>query len=260
MLPFREFGKPINPFGRVSSGDGGEHITSMSSRILSTQAANLIAYWQLNEATGTTAKDSSPTGANGAYAGSFALNQAGIGDGSPSVLFSGGRVDLTAAMVALNLAFLATAGTIFLWGKVSGSGVWTDGVARTLFELGADANNRMFIQKSNLTNQLNVSHRAGGTVKTFAPATSTTGNFAVGLTWDKVADQAMCYFNGVQNGATQNALGVFVGALAAGFSAIADFASTGSANNFTGNLAHVTAWKIALTAAEMARIGVLSAS
>lgn len=77
--------------GLGRADDGGEHITPMAQRILAIKQSNLIGYWKLDETTGTTVRDSSPTGANGTYAGTFTLNQAGIGDGSKAVSFGGGR-------------------------------------------------------------------------------------------------------------------------------------------------------------------------
>lgn len=40
-------------------------LVPMSARIPATQPANLIAYWKLGETSGTTADDSSATGADG---------------------------------------------------------------------------------------------------------------------------------------------------------------------------------------------------
>lgn len=257
--PFPVFGRGLaRGFGR--SSDGGSHITSMLSRILTTQPANLIGYWPLGDLTGTVADDISPTNADGAYAGAFALNQDGIGDGSKSVLFSGGRVSLAANLAALNTAFDPLKGTLFCWAKVANVGVWTDAVSRILVEIGVDANNRIFINKSATNNTLAMFYNAGGVSKSTTFITSTINWFSIAITWDKVLDQVKFYVNGVQNGATLTGLGVWVGSLAAGFSAIADFNSAGSGNNHSGFEAHVVLSKIAYTANEVARIGILSAS
>lgn len=260
MITWPIFGRPLKrSFG--SNSDGGEHITSISSRISATQAASLIAYWQLAETSGTTIVDSSPTGAGGAYSGSVSLNQSGAGDGSPSVLFSGGFGNLTAGLTALNAAFVNTVGTLFAWCKITNSGIWTDGLVHVVAELGADVNNRVLVFKDTTNGRVTFNHISGGTTKSVNFASSSPLTFfSVGITWDKVADQVKAYFNGAQVGTTQTGLGVWVGSLAAAWTAIANERSTVALDVWSGNLAHVAAWKIALTATEIARIGVLGAS
>ncbi len=241
-------------------GDGGSHITPMSARILTTQVANLIGYFPAQETSGTVADDISVTNADGAYVAPFALNQAGIGDGSRSVSYTGGRVSLAANLAAIDTAFgTKSVGTMLAWCKVANAGVWTDATIRGIFHIGADANNRFFMNKNNTANELAFSHRAGGTVRTITATFSSADWFSVALTWDKVADQVKAYINGAQVGATQTGLGVFAGTLNSGFSAIADSSSAGS-QPYSGFEAHVAAWKIALTTAEIARIGIVSAS
>lgn len=223
--------------------------------ILGTQAANLIFFTPLGETSGTAADDVSATNADGAYAGTYTLDQTGIGDGSRSTLFAGGRVSLAANLAALSAVFSGDKGTALIWGKVSAAGVWTDGTARVLLNIGADAGNRIFINKSATNNQIDVSHRGGGTARNVNIATSTTGFFVVGITWDRSgANEFKAYYNGTQSGSTQTALGTFTGSLAAGFSAIGDLTSSGSVNSFSGNLAHMALWKTPLTAGEMAAL------
>lgn len=235
----------------------GNTLVPMAARIQATQPANLIAYWKLGETSGTTADDSSATGADGVYSGTYTLNQTGIGDYSRSTLFAGGRVSLAANIATLDTPFDPLAGTIFCWAKISAVGVWTDGTSRIIFELGADANNRVFIYKNSVSNNLSLQYIASGAAKTPQQSTSTTNWFSCAMTWDKTADQVIGYFNGVQVGSVLNGLSSWTGSLASGLSAIADYTSAGSANNWTGNLAHVAAWEVALTAAEIASISIL---
>lgn len=231
--------------------------TPIGARILATQPSNLIAYWPLGEITGTTADDVSSTNADGAYAGTFTLNQDGIGDGSRSVLLAGGRVDLTAVMTALNTAMGdKSKGTLLAWVKVANVGVWTDATIRGIVHMGADASNRVFINKNNTSNELAFSHRAGATVRTITTTISASNVFSVGLTWDKLADECKAFVNGLQVGATQTGLGIFAGVLSNGFTAIGDSSSLGS-QPFSGNESHVGAWNLALTPAEMLRVGVV---
>lgn len=140
---------------------------------------------------------------------------------------------------------------------MSGIGVWTDGISRILFELGADAINRVFLTKNSGNNLLSTIHVSGGTTKQTDISTSTLNYFTLALTWDKVADQAKAYFNGIQRGPTLTGLGVWAGSLSSSFSAIADFTSAGSANSHSGLEAHVAAWNEVLSADENAMIGIL---
>ena len=255
--PFPIFGRGLaRGLGRAD--DGGEHITPMSQRILAIKQSTLIGYWPLNETSGTTADDVSNTNANGTYAGTFTLNQAGIGDGSKAASFNGGRVSLATPIIALNAAFNPLKGTMFCWAKMANAGVWTDGVSRILFEIGVDANNRIFFNKSAANNRFDMFYNAGGVSKQIVKSSfSPMDFFSMALTWDTVADQVKSYIGGVQNGATLTGLGVWVGALAAGFTAIADFNSAGSGNNHLGLEAHVAVWNEVLTSDENAIIGIL---
>lgn len=85
----------------------GNQLVPIATRILATQAANLIGVWKLGEPTGTTATDSSPTGANGVYSGTYTLDQPGIGDSSRATSFDGtsGRVSLAATLATLDTPF-----------------------------------------------------------------------------------------------------------------------------------------------------------
>lgn len=69
-----------------------------------------LAYWPLNETSGTTANDLSGNGHNGTYAGGFTLGQTGIGDGETAVAFNGSTGKVT---TTLNQAF--TAMSVEIW-------------------------------------------------------------------------------------------------------------------------------------------------
>lgn len=258
--PFPVFGRGLRRgFGR--GNDGGEHTTSMQSRILNTQAASLIAYWKLDEISGTQANDSSSTGVHGVYTGAFTLNEPGIGDGSKSAKFgaAAGRVSLATNLALLDAVMDKTQGTLFLWAKVANAAIWTDANSRRALQLGADVNNRLILMRSagGNNNELTVFHQAGGTTKTVNIPTSTLNWFSIALTWNKAADQVKAYFNGLQTGATQTGLGVWAGALASVQSAIADLSSAGSGNFWSGWLAHVAVWKVTLSDVEIRRLGIL---
>lgn len=231
----------------------GNQLVPMSARIPATQAANLIAYWKLGETSGTTAADSSATGADGVYTGTYTLGQTGIGDGSLSTLFAGGRVSLAANLGLLNTAFLPSKGTLLAALKVTNAGIWTDGVARQAVCIGADASNRIDIIKrlQALDNSISVRYRAGATSKQFDFTLSTLNWFQLCITWDSTVPSYQAYLNGSPATALAGAT-TWSGSLASTFTAIADRDSAGSAGSWAGYMAQVALWKVALTPSEVA--------
>ena len=248
------------PFTVQASNAGGTAtqnatlIVPLYDLVLATQPTHLIGYWPLNETSGTVADDKSSTGADGTYSGGYTLNQTGIGDGYPSVLFDGStdRIDLD--VVTLDTPFDGAIGTMLVYLKVRASSVWTDGVARIPFELGVNANNRVFISKDGTNNNLLLSYRAGGTIENVLSAFSSTAWFVAVVTWSKAAEEMKAYVNGVQVGSTQTALGTFTGTLADGFTAIGNFTASGGANFWDGYIAHAAVWKTRLSDAEIAAL------
>lgn len=222
-----------------------------ANRILGTEAASLIAYWPMWEASGTAADNYEGTAArDGAYTG-VTLGQDGIGDGNTCPHFDGINDYCNIQTASLAGVFSGVAGTVILWAKVTNVGVWTDASARYLLALIADANNRVYLTKSNANNSLAFQYRAGGTLQQITHATSTTSWFHMGFTWDKNAGatgELKAYYNGAQTDVTTTGLGVWAGAL--GTAAIG-CRVTVPADVFDGYIAHVAIWTKALTAAQM---------
>lgn len=258
MLPIPVFGRPFGLFGKGGGRNNAYYVRPMLARILSTQPSNLIGYWPLGESSGTTANDSSGINTPGAYSGIVTNNQDGIGDYSRSTLFGGGFINLSANLANLNTAFVNTSGTLFAWCKVTNAAIWTDGAIHTVVEIGADVNNRVIIYKTTANGQLEFQHLAGGTSKALTLTTNAPlGWFSVAITWDKTADQVKAYFNGAQVGSTQTGLGVWVGSLAAAWTALANERSTVALDTWAGYEAHIATWKVALSGADILNLGVL---
>ncbi len=79
-----------------------------------------LAYWKLDESSGTTAVDSSGNGRDGTYAGGYTLSQSGIGGTNTAVLFDGSTAYVDFGNPA---AFdIATGLTLEAWVKTSDSG------------------------------------------------------------------------------------------------------------------------------------------
>ena len=219
-------------------------------------ALSPIAYWPLAEASGTTIVDESGNGRNGAYT-SVTLGQTGIGDGRTAASFNGtasfGNVFSASLAAALN----NQEGSLALWIRASGAGVWTDGAQRRCVRLAVDANNSLVIFKATTNNQLSWTYQAGGTSSTRSKAgVSSTAWLHVALTWSKSGDAVKAYFNGVQEGATLTGLGVWLGLLASSTTLIGATSQT-PGGVWSGTLAHVAVWANVLSAAQIATLAVV---
>lgn len=248
--PFRVFGDPLGGrgFGQVVSPD-----MTAAQLILSTQPSNLIGYWPLGEMSGTVADDVSSTNADGTYAGTVTLGQAGIGDGSLAANFGGGRVSLPVA--TLDGPFDPLAGSAVVWFKPLNAAFWTDGNFHVFAAFGTDANNRILLFKHSTNNLLSWLLTAGGTPVNPTLSGQSFLTWAVmALTWNKAANQIIVYLNGIQQGATQLYTGVWVGALTAAWSGIGSQSSSASSSPMSGWLAHCALWKVALAPDEIARL------
>jgi len=203
-----------------------------------------IAHWHLGDPSGAVADD--PIGGyDGAYAGTHTLAQAGIGDGSLSTLFSGGRVSLATPIASLDTPFNPAEGSLLLCLKIANAGVWTDGTADVPANFGVDGSNRFFVEKLTTSNQIRLRYLGGGVPIWVDFIISTTEWFQLVMTWKVSTNEFRVYFNGQQIGGTQTPMPTWVGALSAGSLMDVDMAS--SVLPWLGNGAKVALWNVALT-------------
>lgn len=233
---------------------GGTPTASYLDTVL---AADPLAVWSLSESAGTTADNAEGTSSlDGTYTGATLANATGPDGVLSCPLFDGSSDYVDIGTAALLSAFSGTAGTLMAWGKVSGSGVWTDGGARNLAELAVDNSNRVILQKSNNDNTLTFTYAAGGTVENISATYSATSWFNVVITWDKNAGasgEVKAYLNGSQTGSTAQTLGTWSGTLDAARCRIGSRNST-PLNPWDGWLAFAAIWTSALTALEVAAV------
>lgn len=226
---------------------------SYSSRVRRVAPANLIAYWPLWEASGSAAKDISGNGFNGAYTG-VTLGQGGIGDGRTCPLFDGVNDFVDIYSTGFRDAFDGSEGSVIWWSKVSGVGVWTDGANRRCVQLYADVNNAIQIYKSSTNNRVWAIYAAGGTSEYLSrDGVSDVGWVAWGYTWSAIADEVRLFYNGSQSGATQTALGTWVGNLASA-DAVIGARNTTPNEVWDGYLAHCAVWDTPLTPTQIAAL------
>jgi hypothetical protein len=196
--------------------------------------------WSLvRDTSGTTAVAEVDTARNGTYTNVTLQSIDGPipaeGD-APSFNGTTSRLNLNSA--SLISLFNASQGSILLWVKVSGAGIWTNGANGYFITLAADVNNWIYIRKDNANNQIQFSYKAGSTLEAVnLTPVSPTDWFSVGVSWNKPAEEFKAYYNGLQTGATQASLGTWAGSLAATQQVLGAFNTTPS-NPFSGYLAY----------------------
>jgi len=231
--------------------------TPYSDKVLGTEAANLLAYWRLQEASGTDADNYEGTAArDGTYTG-VTLGQTGIGDGLTCPLFDGANDYVDIYSISLRDAFDGATGTLAIWGKVSGVGVWSDDTIRRLVNLRVNSDNFVqILKRGSGSDDLRWSYKAGGTQEDVDLTTTTTDWFHAAITWSVAADEVKAYFNGSQTGSTQTGLGTWVGSIVEDGTNIGALTETPTFV-WDGYLAHWAVWTKALTAAQISSLASL---
>jgi hypothetical protein len=222
-------------------------------KVLGIQSGNLIAYWPLNETSGTNADNIEGTAArDGTYTGVSLNNILGPDGVNGAPLFDGANDFVNTFSASLSTAFGApAAGTIACWAKVFNVGVWTDGTIRYVFLVRLDASNRVDMFRSNVANRFTYEYGTAADLDTTnQDGLSDVDWFHVAMTWDVGADEGKVYRNGIQIGATTTSIGALVGSLQLNRNFIgARFISPLAP--WHGYLAHAPIWTTALTPAEV---------
>ena len=214
-----------------------------------------IAYWQLNETSGTTAVCSVNAAQNGTLNRDISTmgTGTGIGDGNTAPDFDGGSDVVDIYTTTFRDAFNGAEGTAACWAKVSGVGAWTDGDLRFGIQLYVDDNNQIYILKSSTSNTLTWNYEAGNTVEQISKGSLTeTGWMHLALTWTKTSEQVMAYYKGSQEGATATSLGTWSGDPLSSIATCIGAYSVTPGAPWDGYIAHVAMWDSALSGATIA--------
>lgn len=223
-------------------------------------ATDPIAYWMLDEKSGTVAYDlvsGRVAGAqNGTHSG-VTLGQDGIGDGRTSPFYDGANDHTNIYSAALAAAFSGSEGSMMTWARVSGAGVWTDGAVRLVIQIGdVGGTNSVRLGKAAANNTLYGQYVANSVVETrFITSTSLLWH-NLAITWSASADEVKVYLAGVQQGATLTLLGAWGGVLSAVRT------NVGADGNFPsavwdGTIAHCAVWDKVLSADQLADLAVV---
>lgn len=202
----------------------------------------------------STLYDISANGRNAVTGGATGptLGVAGIGDGKTAVSFPGSAAFINWYSAGLSGAFNGAEGTLIVWAKVSGAGVWSDGTARYLARISADANNDIRILRSSSNNNAVLMQNISGSTSRFIYATSNayTGWLMYGITWSVNAGEVFAYINGGKFGTSLGAPGTWSGSPAATLCTIGA-SSTSSGDVYSGSEAHAILLNRAATPVEM---------
>jgi hypothetical protein len=191
---------------------------------------------------------------SGAPTGGVTLGSTSGGHLTKAYTFDGVNDLLNIYSTDLNSTVNPSEGTVVLWAKVSGSGVWTDSTTRQLFQLTADASNILHIRKNTTSNQINFSYTAGGTQESISISSlSYTDWFQVALSWSKTSDEVKAYINGAQVGSTQTSLGTWAGNIVSSGAVIGALNTSGT-NPWSGMINDVRLYNTALSGSQISTL------
>lgn len=223
------------------------------AKVLGVGAANMLAYWPLNETSGATADNAQGTAArDAAYTGVTLNNVTGPDGENGAPLFDAANDYVNVFTTSLQSAFNGNEGTFACWLKVANAGVW--GAAGTPYVVHFRVNGNNFIRiYISAANTLTFERVAAAGSKSVAHTSSDTAWMHIALTWSDAGDALKAYINGVQTGATQTSLNTFAGSIGSTQSVVGAFSIT-PASVWNGWIAHPALWNTPLSDANIAAL------
>ena len=149
-----------------------------------------IAYWKLDEASGSVAADSSGNGFDGTAYG-VTWGESGIGDGETAALFDGINDYVNVFSAGLAAVFSFSAGTWSLWVKKTS---W-DAAVRVFLAAAASTPNRVYMS-SNIYDETVGAYVGQGTAVSSKTSGGSTAWVHVALTWDASAGALVLFVDG----------------------------------------------------------------
>ena len=235
--------------------------TNYIEKVKRIRTGDLMAYWPLNEQSGTAVLDVSSNGENATSASLVRIpstrgftapdgGRCAQFDGSASIINVTGTYSSTIAVAE---------GTLQAWVAVPSSALGGTTKAQIVL-LAADTANQIGIDFDTTANRFSGDYFAGAADATYsttygqlvyndywAPGTPTWHHLA--LVYSKAADSVVLYVDSVASTACAS-LGAWTGAFGSTLTNIGSSVSTG-ADDFTGYISHVAWWKAPLTAKEV---------
>jgi hypothetical protein len=227
---------------------GGE---SYNEKVLATAAANLIAFWPLNDLSGSVADNLEGTAArDGAYTG-VTLGQTGIGDGDTCPLFDGINDKVNVYSASLATAWSGIEGTFTCWlnpSTVAGGG----NDAALHFE--KDGNNYARIHRAEAGLVFELFSGADQAYISAGSVLSADTWYHVAMSWSESGNAVKAFIGGAQTGSTQAYPNTWSGTLGSTTTTIGAY---GSSLYWAGRLAKAAVWTTPLTAAQISALASL---
>jgi hypothetical protein len=223
------------------------------AKVLGIGAANMLAYWPLNETSGATADNAQGTAArDAAYTGVTLSDTIGPDGDNGAPLFDAVSDYVNVFTASLQGTFNGNEGTLACWLKVANAGVWGGTGTPHVVHFRVNGNNfiRIYISAANT---LTFERVAAAGSKSVAHISSDTAWMHVALTWSDAGDALKAYVNGVQIGSTQTSLNTFAGSIGSANSVVGAFSVT-PASVWNGWLAHSAIWNTPLSDASIAAL------
>jgi hypothetical protein len=206
-------------------------------------AAGLIAYYPLDEVSGTTANDRSGNARHGTFQNGVALNTRTFVDGTPAVAFDGSNDYVEIFSSSLASAFNGNQGSLMIWIQPDSL---TDGSFRRALTIEVSSTYRLGVLKPTTNNRIDALRLPGVYLSTGNPSTNWR---QVTITWDTSSNVTRIYWEG-------SLAEVFDAQAWIGTIANARIGSLGSSvsNVWDGSIAHVAIWNQVLTAGQVASL------
>ena len=219
--------------------------------ILGTKASSLIAYYPLDDVSGTSAREVK-NGWNALYGNSPLLGQTGIGDGITSVKFNASNNYISADNPSLKTAWNGDNGAISFWINLDSATL--NSASEKFIIVFSTGVNSLIVKKQAGVASVSAEMVSGGkTVSAIQPIT--TGWVHLCVVWSKRNQYFKLYKNGSSDSPTTVPLltGTWSGTLSSSTMLFGNNSSAGT-SSLGGNLAHVSIWNDYLSDGDVNRL------
>jgi hypothetical protein len=215
----------ITPFNIIVKSKSLFTPRSYAERLLAIEPANNVALWLLNETSGTAAVDQLGNH-GGTHVGPTLANASGPnGVLVPSYDGDNDRTNIYSAN--LNTNFPKTEGTAIIWLKARDADFWGETQWRTGLNIEVNSDNRVYIWKRNVANQMYFVQAMGGTVDIHLLTTTSLLWNMYSVSWSVTNDDVSFYHNGSLL-SSHDGVGTFAGTLDSNKCVIGGDSPTGS--------------------------------
>ena len=216
-----------------------------------------IAYWPMNETSGTTVKNvanGDDPALDGTYTNPLLAQTLGP-DGDHALRANGTNTITDIYSSEFNSVFDGNLGSFMGWFRVSSNAIWTDSTVHDGLTIFVDLNNYLLVRDyDSVDNQITVRHRSAGSSNILNYTMSTTDWYQVVMTWDQANSDVTIYINGQSKTLTTDPpVGVWSGNLDSTRTVVGSAFNSG-AFIWNGNYAHIAFWDYVLTAEQAAEL------